>query len=459
MFSNVLLTQKQALTVRIVTAMIGGIVPAALDMLLEGEFGAYFPGYLQGVLTVAIGFVCVVIFVCAGTMRVVSLAVWATITGVAIAGITAFTATHLPGANALSGWQSILLIPLTFIATELVCSADVTGKPIAPYATYTEQAWKHGTQLLLAALFWICFQTILALGGGLLSAIGFDWLQAMLMNIVVSLTISGVAFAFALHLSDVRPQMLESARGLLQTILSWLLPVIFVIGLVFAIALLFKGLKPLWDTKAATTTLLWGCVGFVVLTNAAYQNGASARVVPMAIKWAAQISGPLLLIFAVLAAWSLSLRIGQYGLSSDRVFAALGCVLALAYGLAYTVAAVLPGRWMRGVEGANIGLAALLCCSFIAVLTPIAAPLRLSVADQVARLNSGKATIDTLDWAMLHYDGGTFGHEALTKLTASPNAAIAAKAKAVLAGELDNEQPNDRGDDTDQSQSRSQTTR
>jgi hypothetical protein len=158
--------------------------------------------------------------------------------------------------------------------------------------------------------------------------------------------------------------------------------------------------------------------------------------VPMVLKWCVRGAALLLLIFGVLAAWSLSLRIGQYGLSADRIFAGLGVIVALAYGIGYSAAVFAPGRWMGKLEPLNIGLAIFKCALFIAVLTPIATPDRLSVNDQVGRLNAGKVSADKFDWWLLKDETGTYGTDALKKLASSTNPAIAAKAKLALEDKL-----------------------
>jgi hypothetical protein len=235
----------------------------------------------------------------------------------------------------------------------------------------------------------------------------------------------------AVHLGDVQPKLLASVRTLVLGVLSWLLLVIVVVGTIFAVSLLFTGLKPLWDTKAATVTLLSFCVALVLLINAAYQQGDAERLVNIVMKWAARGACLLLLVFSVIAAISLKLRIDQYGLSADRVMALIAVIIALAYGLAYAVCALWPkGRWLARIEPVNIGLAIFKCLLFIAVLTPIADPRRLGVDDQVFRLIHHRVAPEHFDWAMLRYDGGTYGMASLEALTLNPT--YATKAKEVL---------------------------
>ena len=443
---NVPLSERQALILRLSVGAVFGIAIAALNGDIESQRTLVVPSVWRETLSITLTFVAFVIWAGTGAMRRISLAIW-TLIAFALVGYIVWFGSNVATARASDwGGQTFLLFPLLFIAHELVSSGDQAGKWIAPYETYFDEAWKRGVQLALALLFTALFWGILWLGAALLNFIGFKWLEELLLNNYFAWPITGLAFGAAVHLGDVQTKLLANVRSLILGVLSWLLPVITLIGAIFAGSLLVSGLAPLWATKAATATLLGGCIGFVLLINAAYQQGDVERPVPVVLKWCVFGAALLLLIFAVLAAWSLGLRIGQYGLSADRIFAGLGVIIAFAYGLGYSVAVFLPGRWMGKLEPLNIGLAIFKCFLFIAILTPIATPDRLSVNDQVARLKSGKVTVEKFDWWLLKDETGKYGKDALAKLATSDNAAIAAKAKATLDDKI-GERPNKYRDD------------
>lgn len=314
-----------------------------------------------------------------------------------------------------------LILPFLFIINELVIAADVARKPIAPYETYFEQAWKRGVQLALSLVFTGLFWAILLLGAWLLKIIGFSWLGDLLEKDYISMPLTGMAIATAVHLGDVQPKLLNSVRALVLGVLSWLLPVITLMGLIFAVSLAFSGLAPLWKTKAATASLLATCVGLVLLINAAYQQGNEDRSVPVFMRWSARIACVLVLFFAVLAAYSLSIRIAQYGLTPERIMALVGVIVACAYGLAYGFSALWPkGRWLAKLEPANVGLAYFKVAVFFALLTPIADPRKIAVDDQISRLTSGKTKAEKFDWALLRYETGVYGINGLKSLIKHP---------------------------------------
>ncbi|NJR20250.1 MAG: hypothetical protein HC777_01335, partial [Hyphomonadaceae bacterium] len=80
----------------------------------------------------------------------------------------------------------------------------------------------------------------------------------------------------------------------------------------------------------------------------------------------------------------------------------------------------------------NIGMAMFKVAIFLAILTPVADPARLSVSDQVARLNNGKVSVADFDWWLLKDDTGRYGQRALEALVKSNKPEIATKAQAAL---------------------------
>lgn len=429
-------SKKQALFVRLMTGLVLGLVMATLDSLLSKGPTSTEIATPNDIIQGGFVFWAAIIWAGAGTMRRGSLIVWALISFALIFFVTQLEFYFLDVEQSIFDERFLLMIPFLFMTHELVSSSDIAGNWIAPYKTYFEEAWKRGAQLGLAILFISLFVGILMLGQELLGFIGFQWLEKLFENGYFILPLVGVAFGAAVHLADLQNKLLTNMRALVLGVLSWLLPVITLIGAIFAASLIVSGLAPLWATKAATTTLLSVCAGFVLLINAAYQQGDVERQVSPVLKWSARGAAILLLIFAVLAAWSLSLRIGQYGLSPIRVFACLGVVLALAFGVGYSAAVVVPGRWMAAIEPVNVYLTIFNCVLLFTLLTPIGSPDRLSVTNQVERLNAGKVSVDNFDWWLLHDQTSSYGTKALAKLTTSQNAKIAAKAKAVQENKL-----------------------
>lgn len=419
--NNQQLKPNEALIVQLAVGLVFGLAIAWLIKSFDALEGKHIPIWAQ-VLTSTLILGAFILWAGAGAMKRISLAIWSVIA----LGLIALIAWNRAAHNLDNDYNpffinlSFLIYPFLFISHELISSADQAGKPIAPYGLYFDEAWKRGVQLALSVLFTALFWAILWLGATLLGFIGFSWFKDLLGNEYFSWPVTGLAIAASVNLGDVQPKLMHNFRALVLGVLSWLLPVIAVIGLLFAVSLCFSGLEPLWKTKAATASLLAGCVALVLLINAAWQQGDEDRTAHIILRWSARIAGGLLLVFSCLAAWSLWLRIAQYGLTPERVMALVGVIIAVLYGLGYAAAAVMPkGRWLHLLAPVNIGLAFVMVAICFAVLTPIADPYRLSASSQAERVNSGQVAPDKFDWRVLRFKTGTYGRDELKRLSKS----------------------------------------
>jgi hypothetical protein len=69
----------------------------------------------------------------------------------------------------------------------------------------------------------------------------------------------------------------------------------------------------------------------------------------------------------------------------------------------------------------------------LALFTPLADPARLSVSDQVRRLETGKVKPEAFDYRFMRFESGRYGREALAKLKTSKTGEIAKRAAAAAA--------------------------
>ncbi len=367
-----------------------------------------------------------------GALRRTSLIVW----GLIAAAFAAYLAFH--GAwNGVDGDKMpdapvFLAIAVgLFIAHHLIQPAQAERKWVASYHGYFDVTWMHGVQMVLSAGFTGVFWILLFLGSALFKLIGIEAFQKLITEPAFAIPATTTIFAAAVQLTDVRSTLVRGVRTVALTLLAWLLPLMALIAAAFLASLPFTGLEPLWKTKAATALLLTAAAHLIVLINAAYQDGEDAP--PVVLKWAARLAGLLLVPISALAAYGLSLRIGQHGLTPERVFAAAFVVIAAGYALGYTIAAVRPGVWMKGLERTNVVLAFVSLALLIALFTPIADPARLSVQDQVGRLERGAVKAEKFDFQFLRFDSGRYGKAALGKLKASKDPATAKGAREAAA--------------------------
>lgn len=306
-----------------------------------------------------------------------------------------------------------------FIAHALVTGGMADGRFMARYATHFDVAWKLAVQLALSVFFVGAFWLLMWLGAGLFGLIKLDFFEKLLQEEWFSIPVLSVAAAGALHLTDIRPVLVQGARTLLLTLLSWLLPLITLIVAGFVVSLPFTGLSALWNIGHATALLLVASAALIVLINAAHQDGAEERMPPKILRLAGSVAAVLTVPLTVIAAYALFLRVQQYGWTVDRVTVAAIIIVALAYAGGYARAALLRGRWLARIENWNFKVSLLALALMIVMFTPLASPQRFSVADQMARLQSGKVTSEKFDYAYLRWEGGRYGQAALAELARS----------------------------------------
>jgi hypothetical protein len=325
-----------------------------------------------------------------------------------------------------------------FIGHHLVRPADMERKWIAAFPTYFDTAWKTGVQLALSIGFTGAFWLLLFLGSALFHIIGLDFLQDLLGEEWFSIPITTLVFATAVHLTDVRDGLIRGVRSVALMLLSWLLLLMTVLAAGFLAALPFTGLQGLWETGSATALVLSAAAALIILINTAYQDGRADNLPPAILRAAVRVAAVLLTPLVVIAFWGLALRIGQHGLTPDRIIAFACAVIGAAYAAGYGFAALSPfwrkgAGWMRPLERTNVWTAVLEVAVILALFSPIADPARLSVADQVARLERGAVKPAEFDYRFLRFESGKVGEAALEQLARSSNAEIAGLARSMRA--------------------------
>jgi hypothetical protein len=264
------------------------------------------------------------------------------------------------------------------------------------------------------------------LSAELFRLIGIQHLTDLMQRIWFAAPASTVSFAYALHVTDVRADLVRGTRTLGLTLLAWLLPMLTVFAVAFLLALPFTGLEPLWRTKLATLTLLGAAGALIVLINAGYQDGQAGTAVPRVMRIARSVAALALLPLVALAAYGLALRAQQYGWTPERIIAGAGVVLVACPALGYAQAALRPNLDLKGLELTNVISAGVTVMVVLALFSPVADPARIAVADQLRRLEAGLVTPEAFDYRFLRFRAGRYGQAALAELAARKDGANAA---------------------------------
>lgn len=270
----------------------------------------------------------------------------------------------------------------------------------------------------------------------LFELIGIRLLRYLLDEPGLPVILAGAAFGGAIGVLRDRDRVFGSLQRGVLAVPALLAPVMGAGLLIFLVCLLFTGLAPLWAATRSTTPILLACIaGGVLLVNAVLGEGADDESTAPLPRYGAMAIALALLPLAVIAAVSTGLRIGQYGLTPDRLWAAVFIALAAACGLAYLVALALGRRdWGDGVRAANIRLALGVIAVALVLATPLVGFGAISARNQAARLMAGTVPPGSFDWAAMAFDFGPEGRRVLGRLArTAPTPALRAEARTALA--------------------------
>ena len=281
-------------------------------------------------------------------------------------------------------------------------------------------------------------------GAGALAFTGLSWLMLLLLDQLLQLVgidviqqlmraewfgwvWSGAAFGTALGVLRNNLKIIGSLQNVVLIVLSLLAVPMAAALVVFLIALLLSGGQALWDaTNSATPVLLSCAVGCFVLGNAIVRDDGDAISRNRLLRVVAMILAAGVLPLALFAAISMGIRIDQHGLSPERLWALVAIIIAVAYGVAYWAGLArgfrpnTPGDWAARLRDANLHLAAATCVAALILALPLFDFGAISARNQVARLESGRVSVEEFDFAALRWDFGDAGRRALARLADRP---------------------------------------
>ena len=398
---------------RLLTGLLQGVILYALYYSLKEKFWPSTNGYLFSPLTMIFVFVPVLFISALGHLNARRMWIWMTIAALIcvlmgvydIWRIGFIDSSNLFDASGSrrtpSPLVSLFVAGGFYIAHALVLAAAADEKRIARYPTYFETAWKLIIQIKFSFLFVAVLWLILWLGATLFMLVKVRFLQELMEQSWFVIPVITFAFSTALHITDVRPGIVRGIRSLLLVLMSWLLPITTLIVGGFLLTLPLTGLEPLWATRYATSVLLGASATLVILINAAFQGGEVGKEVARVLRVSARLACVLLLPMTLIAIYSLTLRVQQYGWSHDRVIAAACLLVATCYASGYLWAALERSVWLARIAAVNVLTSFLILATLLALLTPVADPARISVANQLARLQSGQVSADTVSYTHL----------------------------------------------------------
>jgi len=121
-------------------------------------------------------------------------------------------------------------------------------------------------------------------------------------------------------------------------------------------------------------------------------------------------------VLAGLAVWAVLLRIGQHGLTPERVAGGVAALVVLGYALLYAASVLSGAAWMDRIRQANIAMALAVMALAALWQTPLLNAEALSARSQLARFGDGRITVVQLPLQEMRWDWGRPGAAALAEL-------------------------------------------
>ena len=280
--------------------------------------------------------------------------------------------------------------------------------------------------LIAWLLIWLLASLFDLVGIPLRDLVQQDWFTA---------TYAGLTLGAGLGTLRNQLKIIGTLQSVVLLVLSILALPLAVAIAVFLGAVVVSGPSVLWNaTDSATPVLLSIAIGAYVLANAVLRDRDADMVGGAVLKWSGYALALGVLPLTVFAAISTGVRIDQHGLSPERLWALCSLIVAVAFGLAYFVDALVGARgsWRDRLRASNLrlGLGTAVFALFLAL--PVLNFAAISTSDQLARLKSGAISGGEFDFSALRWDFGEPGREALALLAESERTRVAELAQNTL---------------------------
>ncbi|MEM9617631.1 MAG: hypothetical protein AAF936_06685 [Pseudomonadota bacterium] len=216
----------------------------------------------------------------------------------------------------------------------------------------------------------------------------------------------------------------QSVLGALRFILLLLARMLMMITALFTITLLIvlatKGVDVVFERPYPSAWMLGLALLGMLIFNGVYQNGEGGPP-PLWLRLPTLITLIGFPVYALLAFYAFSLRIGDYGLTPPRIGGLVVTGLTAAYSLV-CIAGLLTevnwrGRkWMPLVGSLNTIMAIAWIIALTALATPIINPWAISATSQFNRIANQTVAAEDFDFGYLRFELGQHGEKALDRM-------------------------------------------
>lgn len=420
--------QLSTLHKRLILGLLQGVLLYLFWDTESDHFWAIADGVFFSPLILVVTCVPVLVILALDSVRPRTLLMWAAGVATLLAGLAVYDIVRranidgmtydMWGRNKLlpSGPLSVFTLVGLLIGQSLVMAGDADKRLIASYPSYFDVAWKLAIQINFVAIFVLLFWAVLWTGAGLFNLIKISFFSELLQKNAFSIPVTTLAAAYAIHVTDVRVNLVRGFRTLKLTTLSWLLPIMAFFVAAFMATLPFRGLDILWATHHTSQIMLGAIAWLVLLINAVYQDGTPEHRPGRLLRVSGILASALLLPLTMIGIYAVLVRVGHYGWTVHLIDVTACLLVSACYAVGYMLAIFDTRHWLKRIEKTNIYTSCVILAVLIALFTPIADPARISVSNQLSRLKNGEVTLENFDFNYLRTDGAIYGIEGLNKL-------------------------------------------
>lgn len=285
------------------------------------------------------------------------------------------------------------------------------------YGILFSNAWGNAVKLATSILFVVLFWGLLFLWAGLFEILKIDLITHVLSKQIFIYPATSLALSIGLALYAAKEEVVVGIYRAALNVLGSLLPLVALIATLFLLSLPFTGIQGLWRTGIATPLMTTLLVAFVFFLNTAWQDYRQGINLPGWLLRFVSLCIFVMPIYSMLCAYSLGLRVTQYGWSLGRFWGAMIIVVLAIYSFGYAVASMKRRVvWMDDARKVNIFAAFAICVLLTLTATPLLDPTRMVVDSQIERLMSGKTAPDDFDFSYLRFKSGKYGNDRIHEL-------------------------------------------
>ena len=320
------------------------------------------------------------------------------------------------------------------IAAPLFQTIRDEGRRSLPYFRLHGHAWADavigGASLAFTGIVFL-FAGLIA---GLFDLIGIEQIKDLLQKDWFDWVLAGFAFGASVGLLRERDRLLPMLQRLLRIVLAVLAPPLAAALILFLSSIPFTGLEKFWKSGVpATPLLLLAGAGAILLANTVFAEDVESRSSSPVLRWSSLLLVAVVMPLAGIAAFSIGIRINQYGWTPERIWGVVAVIIAIEYGLAGWYA-ILRGRleFDSLLRPLQTRLAVGLCCLALLLALPLIDFGAISARSQLMRLQGGKVSAAKFDWSAMAFKFGPAGRSELQRIATTGSAETRSMAATAL---------------------------